>query len=75
MFQSTGRAWLLTILVIVVPLGGIALALYAAGRLVFRKPIGPTFDPYDEWLRLRDQLRARRRAEPSSCVSHPAEVP
>jgi hypothetical protein len=75
MFRRTGRLWLLTIFVIVIPLGGIALALYTAGRLAFRKPTVATLDPYEEWLRMRDQLRARRAAaESSSRVSHSAEV-
>lgn len=61
MRRSSASVWLLTIVLVVVPLGGIALALYGAGRLALRRRRGTTtIDPYEEWLQLRDLVRARR---------------
>lgn len=60
MSRGSARSWLLMIVAVLLPLGCIALVLYGAGRLAFGKRRVATIDPYDEWLKLRDLLHARR---------------
>lgn len=53
------NVWLMTLVLVVVPAGGIFLLLYAAGLLASRKRRAPVAassvaDPYEEWLRSRD---------------------
>jgi hypothetical protein len=53
------NVWLMTLVLVVVPAGGIFLLLYAAGLLASRKQRAPVAassvgDPYEEWLRSRD---------------------
>lgn len=61
MVRGRRKLWLMTLVLIVVPLSGIAVLLYGAGRLARGGRRVPPTDPYDEWLRLRDLLRAQRR--------------
>lgn len=49
----------MTLMLVVVPAGGIFLLLYGAGLLVSRKRRPPISDPYEEWLRARDLMPSR----------------
>lgn len=59
MSGRSAKIWLVTIVLAIVPLGGLFLLLYRAGRLVIRKR-RPATDSYDDWLALRDLVRSRR---------------
>lgn len=54
------RGWLLTAAVVVVPFGSVLLVMYGVGRLVLSRRPKTTYDPYREWLSLRDLMRSRR---------------
>jgi hypothetical protein len=54
------RGWILTAAVVVVPFAGVLLAVYGVGRLVMSRRPKPGYDPYQEWLSLRDLMRSRR---------------
>lgn len=54
------RTWLLTAAVVVVPFAGVALAMYGVGRLVLSRRPKRMYDPYQEWLAIRDLMRLRR---------------
>jgi hypothetical protein len=73
------RTWLLTAAVVVVPFAGVLLAVYGVGRLVLSRRSPKTYDPYQEWLALRDLIRARRPhsngVESSEAKSSPARRP
>lgn len=67
MFRKTGRVGLMTVALVIVPLGGVFLLLYGAGLLAVRKRRVAAPDPYEEWLTLRDLMRSRgsiREVEP-----------
>jgi hypothetical protein len=64
MSPRRGNVWLMTLVLVVVPAGGIFLLLYAAGLLASRKRRAPVAassvtDPYEEWLRSRDLVPSR----------------
>ena len=59
MFRRTGRVGLMTVALVIVPLGGLFLLLYGAGLLAVRKRRAASPDPYEEWLTLRDLMRSR----------------
>lgn len=59
MFRKTGRVGLMTVALVIVPLGGVFLLLYGAGLLAVRKRRVAAPDPYEEWLTLRDLMRSR----------------
>ena len=64
MSPRRGNVWLITLVLVVVPAGGIFLLLYAAGLLASRKRRAPVTassvaDPYEEWLRSRDLMPSR----------------
>ena len=54
------RGWILTAAVVVVPFAGVVLAMYGVGRLVLNRRPKTLYDPYQEWLSLRDLMRSRR---------------
>ena len=54
------RGWILTAAVVVVPFAGVLLAVYGVGRLVLNRRPKALYDPYQEWLSLRDLMRSRR---------------
>jgi hypothetical protein len=54
------RGWLLTAAVVVVPFAGVLLVMYGVGRLVLSRRPKTAYDPYREWLSLRDLMRSRR---------------
>ena len=69
MFRRTGGVGLMTVALVIVPLGGLFLLLYGAGLLAVRKRRVAAPDPYEEWLTLRDLMRARKTksaADPAS---------
>jgi hypothetical protein len=43
MLGRTSRLWLMTVAILVVPLGGVLLLLYGAGWLTLRKPLAAAF--------------------------------
>jgi hypothetical protein len=76
------RIWLLTAAVVVVPFAGVLLAMYGVGRLVLSRRSRKPYDPYQEWLALRDLMRSRRphsngveSSEAKSSPSAPARRP
>lgn len=54
-----GKIWLMTLVLLVVPAGGILLLLYGAGLLAGRKPRKVVADPYEEWLKSRNLMPSR----------------
>jgi hypothetical protein len=54
------RGWILTAAVVVVPFAGVLLVMYGVGRLVLSRRPKTVYDPYQEWLALRDLMRSRR---------------
>ena len=59
MFRRNGKVGLMTLALVIVPLGGVFLLLYGAGLLAVRKRRATAPDPYEEWLTLRDLMRPR----------------
>jgi hypothetical protein len=57
------KPWLLTAVIVVAPLGGVALILYGLAKLAVKKRLVRPLDPYAEWLALREQLRNRHAQE------------
>jgi len=63
MSPRRGKVWLMTLVLVVVPAGGIFLLLYAAGLLARKRRAPVTassvVDPYEAWLRSRDLMPSR----------------
>lgn len=54
MSWRTGRRWLITAAIVVVPFGGVAFLLYEAGRLAIRTRRALASDRHDELVTLWD---------------------
>jgi hypothetical protein len=56
-----GRTWLLAAAFVVMPFASVFLVMYGVGRLVLKRRPKTVFDPYQEWLTLRDLMRSQRQ--------------
>jgi hypothetical protein len=69
--RRTSTVWLMTVALLIPPLGVVFPLIYGAGRLAVRKRCLAAADPCAEWPKLRDLVRSRgtrSSADPRSPV-------